>query len=59
MATENIQWNFAIRDSHSKARDPIQGEFFNNEDIANTSDALIRESFQNSLDSKTGDKVRH
>ena len=57
MATENIQWNFAIRDSHSKARDPIQGEFFNNEDIANTSDALIRESFQNSLDSKTGDKV--
>lgn len=54
----NPMWNFNLKDSFSKGRDPVQGEFFNDEDIKDVSVALIRESFQNSLDSNVEAKIR-
>jgi hypothetical protein len=51
-------WNFNLKNSFSKGRDPVQGEFFNDEDIKDVSVALIRESFQNSLDSNVEVKIR-
>ena len=52
------EWMFNVKNSFSKSRDPVQGEFFNDEDIKDVSVALIRESFQNSLDSHEGKKIR-
>jgi hypothetical protein len=52
------EWMFNVKNSFSKGRDPVQGEFFNDEDIKDVSVALIRESFQNSLDSHQGGKIR-
>ena len=52
------EWMFNIKNSFSKGRDPVQGEFFNDEDIKDVSVALIRESFQNSLDSHVEKKIR-
>jgi hypothetical protein len=52
------KWKFETKNPRSVARDPIQGEFFNTEDIKDVSVALIRESFQNSLDSNVGQKIR-
>jgi len=51
-------WKFEVKNPRSKARDPIQGEFWNTEDIKTMSVALIRESFQNSLDSNIDKKIR-
>lgn len=59
MPKDNSQkWKFETKNPRSVARDPIQGEFFNTEDIKDVSVALIRESFQNSLDSNVGEKIR-
>jgi hypothetical protein len=58
ISEERTHWNFNVKDSFSKGRDPIQGEFFNDEDIKDVSVALVRESFQNSLDSNVGKKIR-
>lgn len=57
-ANFNAEWMFNVKNSFSKGRDPVQGEFFNDEDIKDVSVALIRESFQNSLDSHVGKKIR-
>lgn len=54
----SLNWKFEIKSPFSVSRDPIQGEFFNTEDIKDVSVALIRESFQNSLDSNVGPKIR-
>ena len=55
---DSQKWKFETKNPRSVARDPIQGEFFNTEDIKDVSVALIRESFQNSLDSNVGQKIR-
>ncbi len=47
-------WIFRERDFYNKHRDPIQGEFFSTDAIADVTDALVREAIQNSLDASTG-----
>jgi hypothetical protein len=50
-------WHFRRKRKGEKIRDPIQGEFFATDAIANPAQALIRESIQNSLDAAVGDVV--
>jgi len=51
-----MTWSFRKKRRDEKIRNPIQGEFFANEAIAGSAQALIRESVQNSLDAALGSK---
>ena len=53
------RWFFRIKPPRDTVREPIQGEFFSNEAIDNSTEALVREAIQNSLDnrSRSADKV--
>lgn len=51
-------WKFFERRPNDKVRDPIQGEFFAAETEAESFEALVRESIQNSLDAAKGASVR-
>jgi hypothetical protein len=47
-------WRFREHMPGEPVRNPIQGEFFSTEAIANTAEALVREGIQNSLDARSG-----
>jgi hypothetical protein len=47
-----LQWNFKKLRPGDTTREPIQGEFFANEAISSSADALVREGFQNTLDAR-------
>jgi hypothetical protein len=47
-------WRFRDHPPGEPVRNPIQGEFFSTEAIANTAEALVREGIQNSLDARLG-----
>lgn len=49
------QWHFNSYRPGDKKRNPIQGEFFSSEAIADPGRALVREGIQNSLDAATGE----
>ena len=49
-------WCFRKKSSGEKIRNPIQGEFFATDAIAGPAQALVRESFQNSLDARLGEQ---
>jgi len=51
-------WHFRSLQKGEKIRDPIQGEFFATDAIADPAHALVRESIQNSLDAATADAIR-
>jgi hypothetical protein len=51
-------WYFRKKAQDEKIRNPIQGEFFAAEAIDGPSEALVRESIQNSLDARVSDCVR-
>lgn len=53
------RWFFRKKTPRDTVREPIQGEFFSNEAIDNTTEALVREAIQNSLDnpSKLAERV--
>lgn len=46
------EWKFRIPQDSEVNQDPIEGEFFTTHDVGDFSDALVRESIQNSLDAK-------
>lgn len=46
------EWKFRIPQESEVNQDPIEGEFFTTQDVGDFSDALVRESIQNSLDAK-------
>jgi hypothetical protein len=48
-------WRFRKHLPGEPVRNPIQGEFFSTEAIANAAEALVREGIQNSLDARLGD----
>jgi len=48
-------WRFREMQPGEINVDPIEGEFFTTEAIGSVTDALVRESIQNSLDAATGD----
>jgi hypothetical protein len=50
-------WYFRKKGPAEKIRNPIQGEFFSAEAIDGPSEALVRESIQNSLDAQASDQV--
>ena len=50
----NIAWKFREMSRGEINVDPIEGEFFATEALGSLSDALVRESIQNSLDAKAG-----
>lgn len=55
----DLGWYFGEHRPGDKVRDPIQGEFFSTDAIRNPAEALIRESFQNSLDAtREGEKTK-
>ena len=47
-------WRFREMQPGEINVDPIEGEFFTTEAIGSVTDALVRESIQNSLDAATG-----
>jgi hypothetical protein len=47
-------WRFRDHPPGEPVRNPIQGEFFSTEAIANAAEALVREGIQNSLDARLG-----
>jgi hypothetical protein len=49
------EWKFRIPQESEVKIDPIEGEFFTTQEIGDFSDALVRESIQNSLDAKLPD----
>jgi hypothetical protein len=49
------QWWFRRRLPNEKVRDPVQGEFFTEDSIADPARALVREAVQNVLDARRGD----
>ena len=52
-------WRFTKHEPSQPIRDPIEGEFFQEEDDARTARHLVRESIQNSLDARNGqDQVK-
>ena len=52
---QNPQWRFRKMRPGEINVDPIEGEFFTTEAIGSITDALVRESIQNSLDAAQGD----
>lgn len=57
MSEPRPAWVFHEREPWIKHRDPVQGEFFATDAIADVTDALVREAVQNSLDADDGDRV--
>lgn len=53
--TSNPIWYFKPKQPDDTIREPIQGEFFATEAIANSAEALVREAIQNSLDARVSD----
>ena len=51
---KNPQWQFREMQPGEINVDPIEGEFFTTEAIGSITDALVRESIQNSLDAAQG-----
>jgi hypothetical protein len=49
-------WKFRQPNESEINQDPIEGEFFTTQDVGDLSDALVRESIQNSLDAVIPDK---
>ena len=49
------QWRFRAMQPGEMNVDPIEGEFFTTEAVRSVTDALVRESIQNSLDAAVGD----
>ena len=49
------QWRFRKMQPGEINVDPIEGEFFTTEAIGSITDALVRESIQNSLDAAAGE----
>ena len=49
------QWQFREMQPGEMNVDPIEGEFFTTEAIGSITDALVRESIQNSLDAAAGE----
>ncbi|MBX3472840.1 MAG: hypothetical protein KF754_00455 [Planctomycetes bacterium] len=47
-------WTFVSPQKADPNVDPVQEEFFDQEDIRSNADALVRESIQNSLDARAG-----
>ena len=45
-------WRFTKHEPSQPIRDPIEGEFFQQEDDSRTARHLVRESIQNSLDAQ-------
>ena len=45
-------WHFQKHQRQDKVRNPIQGEFFSDEAVANPAQALVREAVQNSMDAR-------
>lgn len=52
-------WTFRRAARGEKLRNPIQGEFFSTDAIADPAQALVRESIQNSLDAWSGSESVH
>ena len=50
------QWRFREMQPGEINIDPIEGEFFTTEAIGSITDALVRESIQNSLDAAAGNE---
>jgi hypothetical protein len=48
------QWRFRAMQPGEMNVDPIEGEFFTTEALRSVTDALVRESIQNSLDASAG-----
>ncbi|MBE9544772.1 MAG: hypothetical protein IMF02_09795, partial [Proteobacteria bacterium] len=53
---KNPQWRFREMRPGEINVDPIEGEFFTTEAIGSITDALVRESIQNSLDAAQGNE---
>lgn len=53
--TQKPQWRFREMQPGEINVDPIEGEFFTTEALSSITDALVRESIQNSLDAAKGD----
>jgi hypothetical protein len=53
---QNPQWRFREMQPGEINVDPIEGEFFTTEAIGSITDALVRESIQNSLDAARGNE---
>jgi len=49
-------WWFRRRGRNEKVRDPVQGEFFTEDSIADPARALVREAVQNVLDARRGEE---
>jgi hypothetical protein len=50
--TSHPSWYFKAKQPDDTIREPIQGEFFATEAIADSAEALVREAIQNSLDAR-------
>jgi hypothetical protein len=53
---QNPQWRFREMQPGEINVDPVEGEFFTTEAIGSITDALVRESIQNSLDAARGNE---
>jgi hypothetical protein len=54
MKNQMPQWRFRAMQPGEMNVDPIEGEFFTTEALRSVTDALVRESIQNSLDASAG-----
>ena len=52
-------WNFSEVRPGDKTREPIQGEFFTNDSIGRSGEALVREGIQNALDAGLPSQTVH
>lgn len=51
-----MDWHFRRQQPNEKVRNPISGEYFDEEVIDRPAQALVREVIQNSLDARAGDE---
>jgi len=51
-----MHWHYRTVQPNEKERNPVPGEFFSEQAIAQPSQALVREAIQNSLDAHTSDE---
>ncbi len=51
-------WKFRVMSKSEKMSDPIQGNFFTTSDVENLTQALVRESIQNSLDARDKNSIK-
>src|SRR6185369_11056383 len=49
-----VDWHFRLQQPNEKVRNPISGEYFDEEVIDRPAQALVREVIQNSLDAGGG-----